>query len=931
MAGTIQARADYRSKFGAYRYRVEIIDGDGATENIRDYEITPEGITLEYEGDQENAYQNIVPSTGTFTLVCTTQAQVTFLRTIAESASGQYGVRVLRAGTTSTPVITYWVGTIVADQLNFSDALPQAVTVVATDDLGYLEDKPYLQADGSRYTGSATITQHLLNCLGKLRYASWYYDDFFTFGGVDYYPNALSLGKNLLPNNYVSASGTVDLYDETTLTHTGFYSEDPESGGAKSTYYVLEEILKHFNAQASFGFMSTGHYLNVTPTGAMIKYAIDGTALAGFKYRFDGALAATAPDIFATLAIDNDANNKPRLTGGQFSYAQPYNKVTREAKWFATLADVQYFLNEGADFEQEYTTASAYATGDQFRLTGACGFSISGVGSAETVYNFTTGSNNPAPLNYHIGRIRVRIRLRFEKSGNDLYLRRGLQSGAQVPLYETYGDVTAAQLPIYYTDIQPAEEVSFQANGTQYYYVQCSPPFDVTESQLIQVPIDVITPELPNDTTAIKVLVQAQYLLPDNTVAEHYITGNGFAYTDLYVQPNVNVRLFPFDGFGLDDGETFTATNAIDHRRTLDIGTSEVNDQLANSNFSTLRYREGNGFYQPATLGYTTLLETTGALNAAERAVQEVASLYSKPRFLYEGDIIKEVITLQRLLTIVDGTTTYKLKPLQISYATGLEVATVTAMELGQSSSTPVVVGLPNGVPDPLPPPPAPDVVNRLAATQAATAITFSPSAEAYNAQVLGADRTGQVGSNITALNASGQFVEISDGTNGQVLTTDGQGRYNFTTVSGGGGSTTVAWHGYTSVVLYPTDFMANDDGNRGSIHPEVIEDDTSLTLGVRCSSTLTELYAFAPIPDGYKATHVQIYASASTAAAVRCFAFNHSSGAITTNANGQGALNASINIDDITGSTTSALAVKVSPASTSTFIYGAIITLATV
>ena len=48
MNATIQARADYISKFGTYRYRVEIVDSQQDAENVRAYEITPQGAVILY-------------------------------------------------------------------------------------------------------------------------------------------------------------------------------------------------------------------------------------------------------------------------------------------------------------------------------------------------------------------------------------------------------------------------------------------------------------------------------------------------------------------------------------------------------------------------------------------------------------------------------------------------------------------------------------------------------------------------------------------------------------------------------------------------------------------------------------------------------------------------------------------------------------------
>ena len=83
MNATIQARADYRSRFGNFRYRVEIVDSTQVSTNVREYDITVAGAVITYESNEQDVYKTIIPSTCTFTLVCTTQAQVDFLRDVA--------------------------------------------------------------------------------------------------------------------------------------------------------------------------------------------------------------------------------------------------------------------------------------------------------------------------------------------------------------------------------------------------------------------------------------------------------------------------------------------------------------------------------------------------------------------------------------------------------------------------------------------------------------------------------------------------------------------------------------------------------------------------------------------------------------------------------------------------------------------------------
>ena len=120
---------------------------------------------------------------------------------------------------------------------------------------------------------------------------------------------------------------------------------------------------------------------------------------------------------------------------------------------------------------------------------------------------------------------------------------------------------------------------------------------------------------------------------------------------------------------------------------------------------------------------------------------------------------------------------------------------------------------------------------------------------------------------------------------------------------------------------------MINDDAGR----PAMIEDDTSNTLGVRCAGTTDEMYAWQKIPTGYKVTHVRVNASASTSSAVSVRSYNYQTGADNAVSATTGDLNANIDITDIPSSATQDLVIKVSPASASTIVYGALVTIATI
>ena len=144
---------------------------------------------------------------------------------------------------------------------------------------------------------------------------------------------------------------------------------------------------------------------------------------------------------------------------------------------------------------------------------------------------------------------------------------------------------------------------------------------------------------------------------------------------------------------------------------------------------------------------------------------------------------------------------------------------------------------------------------------------------------------------------------------------------------AGGGSSVTADPFSATVIKILPHQFMINDDAGR----PAMIEDDTSNTLGVRCASSIDEMYAFQKIPNGYKVTHVQVHASASTSSAVTARSYNYQTGADNTISSTTGDFNANIDITDIPAHATTDLVIKVAPASSSTIIYGATVTIATI
>ena len=131
-----------------------------------------------------------------------------------------------------------------------------------------------------------------------------------------------------------------------------------------------------------------------------------------------------------------------------------------------------------------------------------------------------------------------------------------------------------------------------------------------------------------------------------------------------------------------------------------------------------------------------------------------------------------------------------------------------------------------------------------------------------------------------------------------------------------------------TLIKVMPTEFMLDDAYTRSS---HILDNDTADTLGYRHPHADSVSHAFVHIPNGYMATRCQVRASASTAAAVTCFTYNLQSGLIAALASGDFDFNEDENITDVTATTTNDLVIRITPASTSTLIFGAEVAIAAV
>ena len=125
------------------------------------------------------------------------------------------------------------------------------------------------------------------------------------------------------------------------------------------------------------------------------------------------------------------------------------------------------------------------------------------------------------------------------------------------------------------------------------------------------------------------------------------------------------------------------------------------------------------------------------------------------------------------------------------------------------------------------------------------------------------------------------------------------------------------------TIKILPSDFMVNDDAAEKPLH---FKDGT--TSGVQISDATSEMIAFVAIPEGKKATHVDVWANGNRTVNVHELEVDDTYDFTGTPA-GTGACNTQIDITDVNSTATNFLAIIVVATATSQRTYGGLVTIA--
>ena len=128
-----------------------------------------------------------------------------------------------------------------------------------------------------------------------------------------------------------------------------------------------------------------------------------------------------------------------------------------------------------------------------------------------------------------------------------------------------------------------------------------------------------------------------------------------------------------------------------------------------------------------------------------------------------------------------------------------------------------------------------------------------------------------------------------------------------------------------STIKILPSDFMSNDDGGSTKFGIGFVETDGT-SFGMKIPNSGTELLAFVSIPEGMKATHVDIFDDSDNRA-IEVFEANVNSRTITSK--GSGNCNTTLDITDVNATATNYLMIVVTTTATSDRTYGGTVTIA--
>ena len=893
-------------------WKVNLVRDQAGTDLNLSFNLGPDGFRLSYDFDDYDRCKPVIGSRVQITMYqndSEVTASDSFYDLLSTDEEGTWRLEIYKDPDVTNTL--FWVGEILPEQTIIPDEFPHAaISITAVDGLANLKGIKY-NNNGTAYVGNIKVLEHLHNIIQKLHVA-----DIWTATDIE-----LKFFEDFIGKEYKDSIGGAQnkQLQNAKIAQSAFYNKDQDGDPQfYSSYEVLEALALSFNACV---FMSEGSIWWV-PLGAIQSHASAGLSIANYMLGNGSVTYNTVANTTIGAIFGSNSTQWEKLAGWERTSVPAFKQVKRTRDFFGDQPVVKDSNYTRAEIVAHTILADEdieYPAGRKFLVSGTLRYEYPGDGTS------IDGAK--------IARLKIGVRLRVgDASGADRYLSRPTTFSATEDIYTQYFD-----------DAHDTDENDFFYKGSNHVdavwsssdlnYEIITTTFnkrygtDGNQGGAIFTAFSFLTPEI-SEAAGLNLSIDELTGVDKEGATDSDLVG----VTAQFSVANFQVHIYDesqSQEFGSVD---ITATNPDTARYDFDQGHVLIGDRVTDADLGTIQISNGS-IYLDAT-EWTNLQSSTASLSINGLGVRERLASNEDAKRVERGTLFKRGSTWIHPYTILTNTE-HAGNFYQVSGLTFIAARSeydIDCMYLSRNITGITVAndnskGTPGGgLPDVLPgiKGPGPDIIvsdnnTKLGFittdTYGITKVTTSTGGASFDINL--PISKASVGVSLISINTAGAMAPVADGASGEFLKTDGAGVLTWDKAgSGFFGSTTL-------LKVMPTDFFMNDDYNRA---PVMVEDDTTDELGIRAPSTLTELYAFIAIPTGYKATKVQVYASASTTSAVLTKKFNQTTGATQDLETGD--FNSEIDITDITSSTTINLVLKLSPASIATVIYGADITI---
>jgi len=881
------------------------------------FSLGPDGFSLSYDFDEFDRCKPIVGSRVQITLYHPTDTSVSnlfdaFYNALDTAEEGTYRIEIYRDPDSANEL--WWAGAIMPEQTVIPDDYPHApVTLTAVDGLANLKGIDYNNA-GAAYTGTALVLEHLHNIIQKLHIS-----DIWTASDVELKFFEDYIGKEY--KDHIAGAQNKQL-ENAKLSHDSFYKKDEE--GVKqyfSAYEVLESLAITFNVSV---FMAQGSIWWV-PLGAIQSHASNTTSIANYMLGDGTRTYNTVANVTTGAIFGTNSAQWEKLKGWERTSAPSFKEVLRTREYQGDKP-VLYRgqLASGVMIEDE---DASRASGTQFLLTGRLNYSTFGIPG------YTSQDA--------IARIKLSITIRVgDAGGTSRYLDRDATFNSSAQDFFTVG----ADAENYFYYVPQYDVPTWSSSSANRVTVICE-PFDVevgyamglTSSVYTGTDFYFLTPEIPADADGLQLTIDVTAIDHDGVEVSDWVNSANCSHflssVGLWIYDDENTQ-----EFGTVD---IKAINDDTSRYNFTQGDTLLGDRISDGDLGVISINDGTDYVDSSE--WTNLQSSTASLSINGLGVRERLAANKTAKRIERGTLYQRGSTYIHPYTILTNTADsgnfYQVTGL--NYIANRCEYDLQCMFLSRDI-TGVTVSQDNKKPSKGTTFPTDAIGTKGPATETGgivsenttklgfvttdtygiTKVTTSTGSAAIDIN-LPISKAG-AGAEVVTINTLGAMAPLADGASGEFLKTNGAGSLSWAAAGGGGGG---GWFGSTALLkVMPCEFMANDDAGRSGFNGLYIEDDTSNTLGVRIHNVNTEMYVMKAIPTGYKATHVEVYASSTVINGVDVFGFNQTTGA--TSSKGTGNTNATIDITDVTSSADVNICIKVSPAVNTILIYGADITI---